>query len=54
MKFIKYFLKLKNRLYYFLKVLHLTKVFTKNKNLLRLGITRFATEFISFEGFILL
>ena len=43
---------MKNRWYYFLKVLHFTKVFTKDDNLLRLRTTRFAIEFISFESFI--
>ncbi|RVW84814.1 hypothetical protein CK203_048615 [Vitis vinifera] len=39
-------------IYNSLKVVNLMKVFTKDRDLLRLGITRFATEFISLESFI--
>ena len=35
-----------------LKVVNLMKVFTKNRDLLRPGITHFATEFISLESLI--
>ena len=38
-----------NFIYYSLKVVHLMKVFTKDRDLLRPGITRFATEFISLQ-----
>ena len=34
------------------KVVHLMKVFTNDRNLLRLGITQFAIEFISLESLI--
>ena len=36
-------------IYNSLKVVHLMKVFTNDKNLLRLGITQFATTFISLK-----
>ena len=36
-------------IYNSLKVVNLMKVFTKDRDLLHLGITRFSTEFISFE-----
>ncbi|RVW25997.1 hypothetical protein CK203_116828 [Vitis vinifera] len=39
-------------IYNSLKVVNLMKVFTKDKDLSRLGITRFATEFISLESLI--
>ncbi|KAL6323014.1 hypothetical protein AAG906_023632 [Vitis piasezkii] len=39
-------------IYNSLKVVNLMKVFNKDKDLLRLGITRFATEFISLESLI--
>ena len=37
-------------IYNSLKVVNLMKVFTKDRNLLRLGITGFTTEFISLES----
>ena len=39
-------------IYNSLKVVNLMKVFTKDRDLLRLGITHFATEFISLESLI--
>ena len=39
-------------IYNSLKVVNLMKVFTNDRNLLRLGITRFATEFISLKSLI--
>ena len=39
-------------IYNSLKVVHLMKVFTNDRNLLRLGITQFAIEFISLESLI--
>ena len=39
-------------IYNSLKVVHLMKVFTNDKNLLRLGITQFATTFISLKSLI--
>ena len=39
-------------IYNSLKVVNLMKVFTKDRDLLKPGITRFATEFISLESLI--
>ena len=39
-------------IYNSLKIVNLMNVFTKDRDLLRLGITRFATKFISLESLI--